>query len=1312
MPAEPARLFLSYGHRDASELALRLRADLIAAGYVVWQDEQRIRAGHAWTEEIRDGLRESDLVVALLSPHSVRQKGWAANPDDADSVCLDEIEYAIDACRIPVLPLLAVSCEPPFRIYRQQFLDLRAWRERYDDLKQSVLDAVAACIATGRAPLRKWDRLPEPIDFTAFLAERRLRFTGRRWLFDTLRDRLAAPARQPVLVTGAPGIGKSAFIASLIHANPDGRILAYHCCQSTVPETLRPDVFVRSIAAMIAARNVSYAGMIESPEILAAFDEGKLAADPASAFQNLILNLLLKLPEPEAAPQLLVIDALDEALGHRTAPNIADLLSSRLAALPPWVRLVATTRDEPAVKRRFRTADLVPIDPAGNDNAGDLIAYVAARLEAEPLRARAGARRDEIAGKVLAHGRGNFLIVTTTLNALETVFDADDLDQLPPGLGPTYEEYFDRLYARAGLDFAPARQVLQAIVAAQEPPSREDLAALTGLDAEVDLPPMLGRIASLVPPRDGRYAPFHQTLVEWMTGWNADEDQPTAGPYFISRKAGHRLWADALLPRSAKGEWSAAVLRNLPTHLAGAERWNELAALLLDLRFLEAKTRGPETSVFALLSDFELALRVLPRDHPQQRMLFLVSEILRLDATFIAGSPGSLFQCLWNRGHWHDDPLLQSFFSAPPGALPPWKGEPKLSVLVDRWRAEKEKASPGFTWLRALRPPPELLGSAQRAIVREDEDGMSTVDISPDGTRVIAASGEGDGGVIGLWDAITGAPLARVEMPDGEDAQCVRFIPSGPQAGLAVAVTYDGRLLLLDESLQTVEAVASQRSFQVAAVSPDGTLIATGERKGELALWDAATLQLRHSWQAHDDAVTALAFSSSGRHLASTDQNFGGASRLRIWDVTLQPPRAVAEQESKGWFTSVCFAPGDDVLYWGNYDGVIERWAWPKDIRTRIRDVEDSPAAVVRLLSNESLLCGVGGAFEQVPIEIWNLAEGRVEQRLHGHLFGVSDIAVLPGTSRFASVGDATLRVWDLSVQSGSLTEPLERDVKDIAFQEGLVITSDEKSRTAWLRRIADGQLLLRLDQGVSCAVSATNPRGDAVITVLGDGTVNLWNIAAGDLRWQFALGQSPSPVAAFSGDGRFVAVAGYDCEVVVLDVTDGAVVTRTNAGGDDTVTTLALSHDGGLVQSGGLNSSVKLWKRETLERVPVRETAGVTGYHAWFAHDDQWLILEDVGEEPRAWDVRTGERVGDEAAVRAAYDALTFRDRSRWQWKAADDDDQNQIQLILLDGDDGQEVARYPEVRGGVQYHPGGRIWANQRSSQVSLLQLEGGEG
>src|SRR5688572_13332539 len=86
-PHQGIRVFLSYGQRDAAALALRLRDDLARAGYQVWQDAERIRAGWGWTDEIREGIRESDLLLALLSPHAVRRAGAPGNPDNKDSVC-------------------------------------------------------------------------------------------------------------------------------------------------------------------------------------------------------------------------------------------------------------------------------------------------------------------------------------------------------------------------------------------------------------------------------------------------------------------------------------------------------------------------------------------------------------------------------------------------------------------------------------------------------------------------------------------------------------------------------------------------------------------------------------------------------------------------------------------------------------------------------------------------------------------------------------------------------------------------------------------------------------------------------------------------------------------------------------------------------------------------------------------------------------------------------------------------------------------------------------------------------------------------
>src|ERR1700675_3580772 len=115
MPDDPPRLFLSYGVRDASDVAERLHRDLTARGYKIWQDIDRIRTGWAWDNELQDGLLTSDVVLALLSPHSVRRVRDVGNVSQVDSVCLDEIAYARGARKIPIVPVQAVSFHNIFR---------------------------------------------------------------------------------------------------------------------------------------------------------------------------------------------------------------------------------------------------------------------------------------------------------------------------------------------------------------------------------------------------------------------------------------------------------------------------------------------------------------------------------------------------------------------------------------------------------------------------------------------------------------------------------------------------------------------------------------------------------------------------------------------------------------------------------------------------------------------------------------------------------------------------------------------------------------------------------------------------------------------------------------------------------------------------------------------------------------------------------------------------------------------------------------------------------------------------------------------
>ncbi|NQT14821.1 MAG: toll/interleukin-1 receptor domain-containing protein, partial [Planctomycetes bacterium] len=348
-----AKLFLSYGRWDAKDLADRLCVDLAAHGYEVWRDTGKIRAGEKWEQRIVDGLRSAQIVVALLSPHAVRVSRDPNNPTDSDSVCLDEISFARFARpRKLIVPVMAKPCEPPFCIFRLDYVDMQAWsdsKERY----QAGLARLLEAVERGEVAYRSWDQQLKPWDFAAFLHEKRRDFCGRRWLFDEIDAWRVAHDERALLITGDPGTGKSAIVAQLVHENPGDQVLAYHCCQADTRATLEPWRFVRSLAAMIGSRLPEYAPQLEDSDVKEALSETSCQADPASALERGILAPLETLQAPDGGPRYLLIDALDEALALEDGrQTIVSLLATRIGRLPGWLRIVATTRKEPEVLDR------------------------------------------------------------------------------------------------------------------------------------------------------------------------------------------------------------------------------------------------------------------------------------------------------------------------------------------------------------------------------------------------------------------------------------------------------------------------------------------------------------------------------------------------------------------------------------------------------------------------------------------------------------------------------------------------------------------------------------------------------------------------------------------------------------------------------------------------------------------------------------------------------------------------------------------------------------------------------------------------
>ena len=220
---------------------------------------------------------------------------------------------------MPIVPVMAIPCEPPFVIFRLDYVELIQWRR----LRRGLPTAYGGCSRRSRRlpaekvwRYRRWDDRLQPFDFADFLFAKRRDFCGREWLFEEIERWRAEPDGSGLLITGDPGIGKSAIVAQLVHANPAAR-----CWRTTAASSEPRDAPARPVRPQRRGPDRQPARrlcrLLDDPNVEAALGEARCVDDPFSAFEEGILDPLHALARPAGARAYLLIDALDEALAVR-----------------------------------------------------------------------------------------------------------------------------------------------------------------------------------------------------------------------------------------------------------------------------------------------------------------------------------------------------------------------------------------------------------------------------------------------------------------------------------------------------------------------------------------------------------------------------------------------------------------------------------------------------------------------------------------------------------------------------------------------------------------------------------------------------------------------------------------------------------------------------------------------------------------------------------------------------------------------------------------------------------------------------------
>ena len=551
--------FISYGHADGTDFADRLKAELEARGVTpVWLDSEMIAAGDDFWAAMQAGIAGSDALLAVMTPSSLRE----------GSVCWREIAFADDRGK-RIVPV-RIDADPALRA--NVLLVGRSWADFTSSEWGDAVERLLRGLSGEDAALRSVGVIGgiAPLRFAEDVSRHLQQFSGREWLDAELDAWLRSDAGRAFIIVGEPGIGKSAIAA---HLTTRGDVVAWHFCTARGYErSLNPQEFVASVVSALSQRLPAFADALASrhPELP--------REDAGSAFRELVVEPARAI-EPPSSPQLLIIDALDEAATRtREGGTIVDLIAAHAALLPAWLRIVATSRPETVVTSKLKA--LHPFELAAHrpENLADVAAYVASRTSS--MDSIPASERARVTAVLTGKAAGNFLWAKRALDALtERSITLGDVPDLPEGLNAFYSLEFSRAFPDAEdflRDFAP---ILRPLAAALAPVPFDILQAAANLDASV-LNLRLSRLRSyLSVGADSTYSLFHRSLSEWVV------DRDSSSAYWCDVEAGHEQMISALADAPLASDYA---VRWLPRHLSALERWEALVALLTDLPFLDA----------------------------------------------------------------------------------------------------------------------------------------------------------------------------------------------------------------------------------------------------------------------------------------------------------------------------------------------------------------------------------------------------------------------------------------------------------------------------------------------------------------------------------------------------------------------------------------------------------------------------------------------------------------------------------------------------------------------------------------------------
>jgi len=598
-----------------------------------------------------------------------------------------------------------------------------------------------------------------------------------------------------------------------------------------------------------------------------------------------------------------------------------------------------------------------------------------------------------------------------------------------------------------------------------------------------------------------------------------------------------------------------------------------------------------------------------------------------------------------------------------------------------------------LTWQRGAQPKAtvwEFSRAATRPIPLPSEGNVDAADLSPDGLRVVIASGKS----ARVWDVDTGMPVGP-EMARESDVDTVEFgadgrvvimgspfrflrvwtVGSGRPEGPPIRFETPATSMVVRPDASQVAAFESSVGwrlwntatgksmgvpigtpgntlFPAAAYSPDGTRLVTGAGDRVVRIHDTTTGKSVGEAMVHRGLVTHIAFGTDGKWLATASED----GTARVWDARNgRPVGGALPHPAK--VLAVAFASDGRRIHTACADGAIRDWALPSagdvatpelDIGSLVEHAEFNPEGdrVLAVADGAALVWDwlrPGSAGHPPKDDAW--IQGAAFGRDGGRLWTWTR----EGVAQLWDTGNWTPAMPPVVVPTGFAKVGIARDGR-------LMFTVGEGESEVVLRDAATGKptgIVLKHQEPIQDA--AFSPDGKYLYTA--DGSKARLSDAATGARVSPILGVVKSGRSGpFSRDGkRMVAPDGFGgtvfsvpgCEVV------GTIARQT---ADKFWSFVALGPDGHRLAAATDAQWVELWDVDGGRRIGGNLLHGGKVNDIAFSPDGRWIATACDDGVIRLWDAGTGSPFGRTMTHGAQVESVAFSPDGHWLVSASRD--------------------------------------------------------